>query len=101
MPARLFTHTALLFIFLLFLRSPTGPVRTRPYPEAVYEVVALDAGGIGVKASTSEASPTTVSSFETVAAAEAWIASHPSRIQTQSQPRSVFRRPVKAPRLNG
>jgi hypothetical protein len=46
-------------------------VRTHPYAEAVYEVVALAAGGFGVKVSTLAASPATVSSFETVAAAEA------------------------------
>jgi hypothetical protein len=67
-------------------------VRTHPYAEAVYEVVALATGGFGVKVTTSEASPATVSSFETVAAAEAWIVAHKSRVQSQSQPRTIFRK---------
>jgi hypothetical protein len=71
-------------------------VRTHPYAEAVYEVVALAAGGFGVKVSTSAASPATVSSFATVAAAEAWIAAHKSRVESQSQPRTIFRRPAKS-----
>ena len=71
-------------------------MRTHPYAEAVYEVVVLAAGGFGVKVSTSEASPATVSSFETVAAAEAWIVAHKGRVQSQSQPRTVFRRPAKS-----
>jgi len=64
-------------------------VRTHPYAEAVYEVVALATGGFGVKVT---ASPATVSSFETVAAAEAWIVAHKSRVQSQSQPRTIFRK---------
>jgi hypothetical protein len=67
-------------------------VRTHPYAEAVYEVVALAAGGFGVKVSILDASPATVSSFDTVAAAEAWIAAHKGRVQNPSQPRAMFRR---------
>jgi len=67
-------------------------VRTHPYAEAVYEVVSLDADGFGVKVSLPDVSPTLVSGFETAAAAEAWIASHKSRVQEQSQAKKVFRR---------
>lgn len=66
-------------------------MRTHPYAEAVYEVIALAAGGFGVRVSTSEASPATVSSFETVAAAEAWITGHKHRVESQSRPRTIFR----------
>jgi hypothetical protein len=67
-------------------------VRTHPYAEAVYQVVRLDTGGFGVKVSIPEASPATVSSFATEAAAEAWIALHKSRVESQSRPGAVFRR---------
>jgi hypothetical protein len=60
-------------------------MRTHPHAEAVYEVVRLDAGGFGVKVSIPDTNPTTVSGFDTEAAAEAWIASHKSRIQAQSK----------------
>lgn len=67
-------------------------MRTHPCAEAVYEIVALAASGFGVKVSTSGASPATVSRFETAAAAEAWIAAHTRRVESQSQPRTVFRK---------
>jgi hypothetical protein len=67
-------------------------VRTHPYADAIYEVILLDAGGFGVKVSIPDTNPTMVSSFDTEAAAEAWIASHKTRIQAQSQSGTVFRR---------
>ena len=67
-------------------------MKEHPYAEAIYEVVRLDAGGFGVKVSIPDANPTTVSTFDTEAAAKAWIASHKSRIQAQSQPGTIFRR---------
>ena len=73
--------------------STDSRVRTHPYAEAIYEIIPLDGGGFGVKVSVPDASPTTVSSFGTEADAEAWIASHKSRVQAQSQPKTIFRRP--------
>jgi hypothetical protein len=67
-------------------------VRTHPYAEALYEIVALEGGGFGVKVSIPDTSPTMVSGFDTEAAAEAWIASHKSRVQAQSQLKTPFRR---------
>jgi len=67
-------------------------VRPHPYVEAVYEVVALDAGGFCVKVSIPNTNPATVSSFGTEAAAEAWIASHKNRVQAQSRPGTIFRK---------
>jgi hypothetical protein len=67
-------------------------VRTHPYAEAIYEVVPLEVGGFGVKVSIPDTSPATVSSFDTEAAAEAWIALHKSRVESQSRPGAVFRR---------
>ena len=67
-------------------------MRTHPHAEAIYEVVLLDAGRFGVKVSIPNTNPTTVSSFDSEAAAEAWITSHKARIQAQSRPRPIFRR---------
>jgi hypothetical protein len=68
-------------------------VRTHPHAEALYEIVALGAGGFAVKVSIPDTNPTMVSGFDTAAAAEAWVASHKSRVLAQSQPRTIFRRP--------
>jgi hypothetical protein len=65
-------------------------VRTHPHADAIYEVVPLDAGGFGVKVSIPDTNPTMVSGFDTVAAAEAWIASHKSRVHAQSRPGTIF-----------
>jgi hypothetical protein len=67
-------------------------VRTHPHAEASYEVVPLDAGGFSVKVLIPDTNPTTVSGFDSQAAAEAWIASHKSRVQAQSQRGTIFRR---------
>ncbi len=67
-------------------------MRTHPHAEAIYEIVPLDAGGFGVRVSIPDTSPTTVSRFETEAAAAAWIAAHKNRVQAQSRPGTAFRR---------
>jgi hypothetical protein len=67
-------------------------VRSHPHAEAIYEIVSLDAGGFSVRVLIPDTSPTTVSRFETEAEAEAWIASHKSRVQAQSRPGPAFRR---------
>ena len=67
-------------------------MRTHPYAEAVYRVVTLADGAFGVEVKIPDSSPTTVSSFETEAAAEAWIARNKQRVIEQSVPRNPFRR---------
>jgi hypothetical protein len=67
-------------------------VKTHPHAEAIYEIVPLDPGGFGVRVSIPDTSPTTVSKFQTEAAAAAWIAAHKSHVQAQSQPGIAFRR---------
>jgi hypothetical protein len=66
--------------------------RTHPHAEAIYEVVPHDAGKFAVKVSVPDTNPTTVSSFDSEAAAEAWIASHKARVQAQLRPGATFRR---------
>ena len=67
-------------------------MRTHPYADAVYRVVELPGGAFGVEVKIPDSSPTTVSSFETEAAAEAWIARNKQRVIEQSVPRNPFRR---------
>jgi hypothetical protein len=67
-------------------------MRTHPYAEAVYRVVVLADGAFGVEVKIPDSSPTTVSSFESEAAAEAWIARNKQRVIEQSVPRNPFRR---------
>ena len=68
-------------------------MKTHPYAEAAYEIVPLDAGGFSVRVSIPDSNPTTVGSFDNEAAAEVWIASHKSRVQAQSRPGTIFRKP--------
>jgi len=65
-------------------------MRTHPYAEAVYRVVPLADGGFGVEVKIPDSYPTTVSRFETEAAAETWIARNKQRVVEQSAPRSMF-----------
>ena len=67
-------------------------MRTHPYAEATYRVVHLPGGAFGVEVKIPESNPTTVSSFETEAAAEAWITRNKQRVVEQSVQRNPFRR---------
>jgi hypothetical protein len=67
-------------------------MRTHPYADAVYRVVDLPGGAFGVEVKIPDSLPTTVSSFETEAAAEAWIARNKQRVIEQSEPRNRFGR---------
>ena len=69
-------------------------MRTHPYAEATYRVIRLSSGAFGVEVKTPESYPATVSSFETEAAAEAWIARNKQRVEEQSGPRTTFRKSV-------
>lgn len=57
-------------------------MRKHPYAEAVYEAIPLAVGSFGVKVSISNASSATVSSFDSVGCAEAWVTAHKGRVQT-------------------
>ena len=67
-------------------------MRTHPYAEAVYRVIELPGGAFGVEVKIPDSNPTTVSSFATEAAAEAWIARNKQRIIERNEPRNPFRR---------
>ena len=67
-------------------------MRTHPHSEATYRVVALSGGGFGVEVTIPDRYPTTVSSFESESAAEAWVARDKERVETESASGKWFRR---------
>ncbi len=68
--------------------------RTHPHAEATYRVIPFDDGSFGVEVSIPDSHPTRVSPFKTEADAEAWIAEHQRRVQSQAQSGRHFRRQV-------
>lgn len=72
-------------------------MRIHPHAEASYEVVPLADGGFGVRISIPDTFPTTVSSFDTAGAAEAWIGEHKARVESQSERRTIFHKPRGRP----
>jgi hypothetical protein len=66
--------------------------KTHPHAEATYRVIPFDNGAFGVEVSIPDSHPTRVSKFETEADAEAWIADHRSRVQSQTESGRQFRR---------
>jgi hypothetical protein len=66
--------------------------KTHPHAEATYRVIPFDNGAFAVEVSIPDSHPTRVSMFETEADAEAWIADHRSRVQSQTQSGRQFRR---------
>lgn len=67
-------------------------MRTHPHAEAVYRVLLLPDGTFGIEVKIPDRYPTTVSSFETEEAAEAWITRAKERVEAQNTPRNWFRR---------
>ena len=68
--------------------------KMHPHAEATYRIVAIGEGYFGVEVVIPETYPTTVSRFATEAEAEAWIARHKSRVQSEGvvQGQRWFRR---------
>jgi hypothetical protein len=66
--------------------------RTHPHAEASYRVVPRTDGSFGVEVTIPDTYPTTVSSFATEAEAEAWIAKHKTRVETDTSNNVWFRR---------
>ena len=59
--------------------------KTHPHAEASYRVIPFDDGSFGIEITIPDSYPTTVSKFKTEADAEAWIAEHQRRVQSQAQ----------------
>ena len=66
--------------------------KTHPHAEATYRVIPFDNGSFGVEVSIPDSHPTRVSMFKTEADAEAWIAEHRRRVESQTQAGRQFRR---------
>ena len=66
--------------------------KTHPHAEATYRVVAFEDGSFAVEVAIPDTNPTTVRPFKSEADAEAWIAEHQRRIQSQMQPGNWSRR---------
>jgi hypothetical protein len=66
--------------------------RTHPHAEASYRVIPFDNGLFGVEVSIPDSHPTRVSTFKTKADADAWIAEHRRRVETQTGLGRGFRR---------
>ncbi len=58
---------------------------SHPHAAATYRVVSLDDDAFGVEVSIPDSYPTTVTKFDSREAAEAWIAAHRDRVQSQTQ----------------
>ena len=65
--------------------------KTHPHAEATYRIIPFDDGSFGVEVSIPDSNPTTVSMFKSEADAEAWIAEHQRRVQSQTQSGGWFR----------
>ena len=65
--------------------------RRHPQAEATYRVIPLDNGSFGVEVTVPDTQPTKVSSFQTEADAETWIAEHKRRVLSQIQAGRGFR----------
>ena len=72
--------------------------KTHPHAEATYRVIPFDNGAFGVEVSSPDSHPTRVSMFKTEADAEAWIAEHRRRVESQTQSGRQFRRSIRPAR---
>ena len=63
-----------------------------PYSDATYRVVINSDQTFGVEVTIPETHPTTVTSFETAADAEAWIAAHKRRVAESPSGRARWKR---------
>jgi predicted metal-dependent hydrolase len=65
--------------------------RIHPHAEATYRVIRIAYGAFAVEVTIPETHPAKVSPFATEAGAEAWIAAHRRRVQSENEPRRWFR----------
>jgi hypothetical protein len=65
--------------------------RTQPHAEATYRVIPIGDGSFAVEVSIPESFPAKVSPFATEADAEAWIAEHRRRMQSENKPSRWYR----------
>ena len=66
--------------------------RDYPHAEATYRVIPLDDGAFAVEVTILKAFPAKVRQFATKAGADAWIAEHRCRVQSENEPGRRFRK---------
>jgi hypothetical protein len=66
--------------------------KSHPHAEAIYRVIPAAAGKFAVEVSIPGTYPTKVTPFSTEADAEAWIAEHRRRVQSEERASRWFRR---------
>ena len=72
--------------------------RTHPHADATYRVIPIEDRAFAVEVTIPETRPAKVSPFATKADAEAWIAEHRRRVQSEGQQGSGFRKRGGRPR---
>lgn len=65
--------------------------KTHPHAEATYRIIPFDEGSFAIEVRIPDRYPVRVSMFKTEADAEAWIAEHQRRVQSQTQSGRWFR----------
>jgi len=65
--------------------------RTHPHADATYRVIPIEDRAFAVEVTIPETHPAKVSPFATKADAEAWIAEHRRRVQSENEPSRWFR----------
>jgi hypothetical protein len=65
-------------------------MRTHPHVDASYRILEMRDGSFGVEVSIPGSHPTTVTSFKSAIAANAWITLHRQRVVFQSQTGTGF-----------
>jgi hypothetical protein len=65
--------------------------RSHPHAEATYRVIPSGDGAFAVEVSIPDSYPAKISPFAAKADAEAWIAEHRRRVQSENEPSRWFR----------
>lgn len=73
-------------------------MRQHPHAEATYRVIPYQDDKFAVEVLVPDTQPATVSAFASESAAEAWIAEHQRRVQSQAQIGRGFRNSGHRPR---
>ena len=73
-------------------------MRQHPHAEATYRVIPFKDDMFAVEVRVPDTQAAIVSAFATKSAAEAWIADHQRRVQSQTQVGRTFRRAGSQPR---
>jgi hypothetical protein len=76
-------------------RTQIVMMKTHPHGEATYRIISTASGAFAVEVTIPDTHPTTISSFPTERAAEAWIARNKERVAAEGQAGRWFQKPSK------